>query len=242
MSQAPAHVDHEALARSLVDLQLPDGDGVGLESGIERVIRGAAAVFAGSGVGLMLIADDGHTLRYVASSDDVARRLEHAHELSGEGPCVDSFVLDTKVKTDDLQLEPRWPDLRAQLRDEPIRAVLGLPTRIGSPVGTLNLYCEQPRAWDDSETAALEAYNHLLEARLGGALLAREHGRIVDQLQVALDSRVVIERAIGLLMGRDGVDGPSAFNELRRVARNSRRRVSAVAEEILAAHPHEPVV
>ena len=52
---------------------------------------------------------------------------------------------------------------------------------------------------------------------------------------------MIIERAIGLLMGRDGVDGPSAFNELRRAARNSRRRVSEVAEEVLAAHPHESV-
>ena len=62
--------------------------------------------------------------------------------------------------------EPRWPDLRAALRDQPIRAVLGLPTRLGTPVGTLNLYCERPRVWDESEIAALEAYNSLLEARL----------------------------------------------------------------------------
>lgn len=241
MSQAPAHVDQEALARSLVELQAPDGGGVDVQEGIERVISGAAGVFAGSGVGLMLIADDGHTLRYVASSDDVARRLEHAHEVSGEGPCVDSFVLDTRVMTEDLQVEPRWPELRARLRGEPIRAVLGLPTHVGAPVGTLNLYSDRARRWHESEIAALEAYNDLLEARLGGALLARQHGHIVDQLQFALDSRVIIERAIGLLMGRDGVDGASAFNELRRAARNSRRRVSEVAAEVLAAHPHEPV-
>ena len=117
--------------------------------------------------------------------------------------------------------------------------MLGLPTHVGAPVGTLNLYSDRPRRWHESEIGALEAYNDLLEARLGGALLARQHGHIVDQLQVALDSRVAIERAIGLLMGRDGVDGPSAFNELRRAARNSRRRVSEVAEEVLAAHPHE---
>jgi GAF domain-containing protein len=236
MSRTAPHVDHEALARSLDDLQLPDGDGVSLETAIERVIRGAAGVFLGSGVGLMLIAEDGHTLRYVASSDEVARHLELAHEQSGEGPCVDAFVLDACVKTDDLRLESRWPDLRTALGDEPVRAVLGLPTRLGSPVGTLNLYCEQPRAWDESEMGALDAYNDLLEARLGGALLNRQHGRVVDQLQVALDSRVTIERAIGLLMGRDGVDGATAFNQLRRDARSSRRRVSAVAEDVLAAH------
>ena len=184
----------------------------------------------------MLIAEDGHTLRYVASSDDVARRLERAHVDAGEGPCVDAFVLDACVKTNDLRNEPRWPALRSELQDQPIRAILGLPTRLGPPVGTLNVYSEHPRAWGTSHVAALEAYNDLLEARLGGALVARQHGTIVGQLQVALDSRVTIERAIGLLMGRDGIDGPAAFNELRRIARSSRTRVVTVAEEILADH------
>ena len=239
MSQATAHVDAEALARSLADLDLPDGDDTDVQGRIARVVRGAADVFAGSGVGLMLIGEDGHSLRYVASSDDVARRLELAHEQTGEGPCVDAFVLDTCVKTDDLNVDQRWPDLRAALDDQPVRALLGLPTRLGAPVGTLNVYCVRPRAWDESEIAALEAYNALLEARLAESLLSQQHDKIVGQLQLALDSRVPIERAIGLLMGRDGVDGPTAFNRLRKVARSSRRRVHAVAAELLAEHVPE---
>jgi GAF domain-containing protein len=236
MGQATTHVDGEALARSLADLKLPDRDGTDVQGGIARVVFSAANVFAGSGVGLMLIAEDGHTLRYIASSDEVARRLEQAHEQAGEGPCVDAFVCDACVKTADLTSEPRWPDLRAALADEPVRAVLGLPTRLGAPVGTLNVYCERPRAWDETEVAALESYNALLEARLAEALVTRQHDRVVAQLQFALDSRVTIERAIGLLMGRDGMDGAAAFNELRREARSSRRRVHAVAKELLAAH------
>ena len=112
-----------------------------------------------------------------------------------------------------------------------------MPTRLGAPVGTLNVYCDRPRVWDESEIAALEAYNSLLEARLAESLLTQQHDRVVGQLQFALDSRVTIERAIGLLMGRDGIDGATAFNELRRAARSSRRRVNAVAEEVLAEHP-----
>lgn len=237
MDRAPAHVDGDALARSLAELARPNGDDLEVKAAIERVVMGAAGVFPGTGVGLMLIADDGLTLRYVASSDEVARRLELAHERAGEGPCIDAFVCDAIVRTDDLTGEPRWPGLRARLRDEPIRAVLGLPTRIGTPVGTLNLYSRGPRAWDASEISALEAYNGLLEARLGSALIARAHGEVVDQLQFALDSRVVIERAIGLLMGRDGLDHAAAFQLLRAQARDSRRRVLAVAEDVLAAHP-----
>lgn len=234
-----AHVDSDALARSLAELDIPDSADDDVQRAIERVIDGAAGVFAGSGVGLMLIAEDGVTLRYVASSDEVARRLEIAHERAGEGPCVDAFVLDASVKTEDLAAETRWPDLRDQLRDQPIRALLGLPTRLGTPVGTLNLYCEHPRVWDQSEVAALEAYNDLLQARLSGAIVAQKHGKIVDQLQYALDGRVSIERAIGLLMGRQGIDGTAAFNQLRKEARDSRRRVREIAEEMLADHRPE---
>jgi GAF domain-containing protein len=240
MNQATEHVDADALAQSLADLSLPDGEGSDVQAGIARIVRGAAGVFAGSGVGLMLIAEDGHSLHYVASSDDVARRLERAHEQTGEGPCVDAFVRDDCVKTEDLAADSRWPDLRAALGDQPVRALLGMPTRLGAPVGTLNVYCVEPREWDDSEVAALEAYNALLEARLAESLISQKHDTIVGQLQFALDSRVTIERAIGLLMGRDGVDGEAAFNELRRRARSSRRREQAVAEEMLAAH--SPVV
>ena len=46
---------------------------------------------------------------------------------------------------------------------------------------------------------------------------------------------------LGQRDGRDGIDGATAFNELRRTARSSRRRVSAVAEETLAAHPQDDV-
>ena len=238
MSRAIAHVDHDALARSLSELEGLPAEGVDIQSGIERVVMGAAGVFAGTGVGLMLIADDGLTLRYVTSSDEIARGLEIAHELAGEGPCVDAFVHDGIAQTADLAADARWPALRELMRDQPVRAVLGLPTRMGTPVGTLNLYCDRPRTWDASEVSALEAYNSLLESRLGNAMIAREHGKIVDQLQFALDSRVTIERAVGLLMGRDELDNRSAFQVLRRNARSSRRRVLAVAEEVLAAHPH----
>ena len=106
-----------------------------------------------------------------------------------------------------------------------MRAVLGLPTRLGTPVGTLNVYCERPRAWDESEIAALEAYNALLEARLAGALVDARTARSSTSCSSRSTAGSMIERAIGLLMGRDGLDNVAAFKELRRNARSSRRRV-----------------
>ena len=56
---------------------------------------------------------------------------------------------------------------------------------------------------------------------------------MADQLQYALDYRVVIERAVGYLMGAHRLDAVTAFDLLRRRARDSRRRVADVAAEVL---------
>ena len=69
------------------------------------------------------------------------------------------------------------------------------------------------------------------------ALAAREHSVLADQLRYALDYRVVIERAVGYLMGAHGLDAVTAFNVLRKRARDSRRRIADVGAEILERAP-----
>ena len=56
---------------------------------------------------------------------------------------------------------------------------------------------------------------------------------MVEQLQYALDNRVTIERAIGMLMARHDVDAVAAFHLLRQNARSARRKVADVAREIV---------
>ena len=68
---------------------------------------------------------------------------------------------------------------------------------------------------------------------LGTVLAAQEHSTVADQLQHALDYRVVIERAVGYLMAAHRLDAVTAFDALRRRARDSRRRVADVAAEVL---------
>jgi hypothetical protein len=135
----------------------------------------------------------------------------------------------------DLHTDSRWPSLRAHLPPA-VRAVAGIPVLLGgSPVGTLNVYRDQPNDWDKSDVQALTAYGDLIAEVIGGALAAHEHSAIADQLQYALDYRVVIERAVGYLMGSNGLDAVTAFSVLRKRARDSQRRVADVSAEILAA-------
>ncbi len=229
------HVDADALGRSIAgltarDVTAPSGGG----DAVAAIVRAAAEIFAVSGVGLMLIADD-QVLRYVAASDPRAAELELAQEEMGIGPCVDSFVHEELVTTTDLLDDPRWPALGARVAPHGVRAVMGTPTRLGATVvGSLNVYRDTAYAWDDSDVDAVAAYNRVIEHQLASALTADRQDALIGQLQHALEHRVQIERAIGMVMALDGLDPVSAFNRLRATARAERRRVVEVAGEVLA--------
>jgi GAF domain-containing protein len=85
----------------------------------------------------------------------------------------------------------------------------------GGPIGTLDLYATSPRVWDDTEITALQAYAGVVASLLGAAAKAELKGALADQLQVALDSRVLIERAKGALMERERLDEQEAFTHRR---------------------------
>ena len=233
MEPIASHIDPEALRTSLESHRRspPEADPV---KDITRVLLLATKVFSVSGLGLMLLDPEGGELRYVASTDESARDLERSQEEVGEGPCIEAFVRGSVVGTHDLLSDDRWPRLKRHLSREGIRAVLGLPTEVsGKTVGTLNAYSMQPHPWDDSDTGALQAYNEVLEGRLGAAMLADRQGQLVEQLRSALHRRASIERAIGYIMGREGLDPVTAFNRMRFAARSSRRPVADVASEVL---------
>lgn len=233
MEAVTGHIDPDALRASLESdkSSLPHGDPL---EDIRRLLFLASSVFGVTGLGLMLLDPAGGELRYIASTDEAAREMERSQEDSGEGPCVEAFVRGSVVGTHDLLSDDRWPLLKGRLSTEGIRAVLGLPTAVGGEtVGTLNAYSMQPHPWDDSDVAALQAYNEALEGRLGAAMLAGHQGRLVEQLRSALHRRAAIERAIGYVMGREGLDPVVAFDRIRFAARNSRRPVADVAGEVL---------
>ena len=228
------HIDPGALARSVEGLGALVAEPASVDEMIEGVIQAARRLFAVTGVGLML-ADEGAGQCYVGATDEAARELERVQEELGEGPCVDCFVLGKVIQTDDVTDDARWPRLSARLASSGVRAVLGVPTVLaGTPVGSLNVYRDEPYAWDDSDIAAVEAYNGVIESVIGGAVATRRSGRVVAQLQEALDRRVVIERAVGVLMARRGIDALAAFDVLRRAARDARRKVADVAADVLA--------
>lgn len=225
------HIDEQALRSSLQRLREAafDADVVAV---MKRTVDAVHSVFGYGGAGVMFITESGY-LAYVASSDEAGRQLEEAQASAGQGPCYESYVYAREVVSSDVHDDSRWPELRTRLSAQ-VRAVAGIPILLGgSPVGTLNVYRDEPVEWDKSDVNALTVYGALISEVLAAALAAQEHSIVAGQLQYALDYRVVIERAVGYLMGTHHLDPVTAFDLLRKRARDSRRRVADVATEVL---------
>jgi ANTAR domain len=84
---------------------------------------------------------------------------------------------------------------------------------------------------------AAEVYGRLAGALLGSALTAELQGRLIEQLQWALDHRILIEQAKGVLMGREGISADVAYQRMRSAARSSRRPVAEVAQIVVDGGP-----
>lgn len=210
--------------------------GLDLRAACEVVVDAMPGLFGANGAGILLV-DDAHVLRYVASTDTGAQLLEAVQESTGRGPCVESLVEDRPVAVVDMLEDGRWPDLGALLASNGVRAVLGVPIHFGGvPVGSLNVYCAESRQWDQSDHSALSTIESLVERLLTTAVFSERQEELIGQLQRALEARVVVERAVGVLMAVDDIDATDAFEQIRRSARSARRSVREVATDVIEWH------
>jgi putative methionine-R-sulfoxide reductase with GAF domain len=224
----PMPIDPATLAKSiatLTDLD-PERD---LAATLEHAVVAAKQLFEVDAVGIMLGDADGR-LRWASASDPLAQVLEDNQEVLAAGPCLQAFATGQAVVIADATLEPRWGEITLALVELQIRSALSVPVQLGGgPIGTLDVYAAAPGGWDATQVSALQTYAGLVATMLGTAVKAERSGRLAEQLQVALDARILIERAKGALMDRERLDDQQAFIDLRRAARSSRREPPEVA-------------
>ena len=227
-------IDPDALAASLRRLAALGEPGTSVVEALRHVTEACVDLFGVAGSGIML-ADEQNIPRYVAASDGPGRMLEIVESETSQGPCTEAFVNNAVVASTDVTAEERWPDLAIALRPYGVRAVLGLPVRLGGvSVGTLDVYYDRPHVWLDDECQALGRYRDVIESTLAAAVAAHNAGELAAQLQYALDYRVIIERGVGYLMARDHVDSITAFTRLRKAARDTQSKIGDVAQRLIS--------
>jgi GAF domain-containing protein len=207
----------------------------GVEAALQRIVESADALFQVDGTALMLV-DRDQVLRNLAVSHLRAALLEELQAEHGEGPCVDAYDDKETVRAGDLRRERRWPGFAPVAARRGLVAVLASPIPYSTEaVGVVAVYASDPHPWSEAEEEAIVAFTDLAAMMILNAMEASERGRVAVELQVALDSRIAIEQAKGVLVGRHGISPRQAFERLRGLARDQRRPLTEVAKEVVGA-------
>jgi len=179
----------------------------------------------------LLLADPRGELRVVAASSQAARLLELFQLQNDQGPCLDCFRTGRPVAAADLAAEAqRWPRFAAAAQQAGFAAVQALPMRLRDQViGALNLFRAVPGAFDPADIRIGQALADVATISLLHERSMRHSDTVNEQLQTALNSRVIIEQAKGKLAERLGLDMDQAFSVLRGHARTRNLRLSDVA-------------
>lgn len=184
--------------------------------------------------GLMLVAPDGR-LRVVASSSEAMRLLELFELEAQQGPCLDCYTTGEAVVNQDLaDSDPRWPDFTALALAAGFRSVHALPMRLrGQVVGALNLFHDTTGRMDEADVVAAQALADIATIAVLQHRAVAQAQVLNDNLNHALNSRVVVEQAKGVIAERMHMSLVDAFHLLRQHARNANCRLAEVAQELV---------
>lgn len=186
----------------------------------------------------ILLADSNGNLRVMAASSEQARLLELFQLQNEEGPCLDAHSSGQAVTCTDLREGlNQWPRFTPYAVGAGFLSVYALPLRLRDRViGALNLFRAEASAMPEADLRLAQALADMTSV----AILHDEATREIEirdgQLQHALDSRIIIEQAKGMLAERSQIDMATAFNRLRAHARSHNVQLTALAADVVAGN------
>jgi GAF domain-containing protein len=184
--------------------------------------------------GIVLVDAEG-ALHVMAASSEQVRVLEVFQIRADEGPCLESYAAGAIVSDSDLRIaQLRWPQFAPEAVGQGYLAVSAIPLRLRSLViGALNIFHAEPGLMPPTDIRLAQAMADVASVAIVQVQAVRAAELRSHQLQHALDSRVAIEQAKGMLSERAQVGMDEAFGRLRAYARSHNRRLTAVASEIV---------
>lgn len=183
----------------------------------------------------MLLADPRGSLHVVAASSERTEDLEAFQVQRSQGPCHDCYYDGRPVLVGDLTTaSDRWPDFVSHALGLGFASVHALPLRLrGNVLGALGLFGAVPGALNDEDLRLGQALADVATIALIQDRTAADAAAVNAQLQHALDSRVVLEQAKGVLAYSGELDMPAAFHLLRRYARTHNLKIADVAAALV---------
>jgi transcriptional regulator with GAF, ATPase, and Fis domain len=232
-----ATIVDERLAQTFVELADTLVGGFDLMEFLHMLTERCVELLEVDAAGLLL-ADGRGTLQLVAASTEQARVVELFQIQNDEGPCLDSYRTGQPVVVGDMaaaDAAARWPRFAAAAREMGFAAVHAIPMRLREQViGTLNLFGSAPDGLDPAVARAARALVDIATIGILQERAAREHELVTGQLQVALNSRVIIEQAKGILAERMRVTPDQAFIVLRAYSRTNNHPLTQLAGDVIS--------
>jgi GAF domain-containing protein len=187
--------------------------------------------------GLLLMDKEGK-LGIAAATSESARLVELLQLQASEGPCLDAFRSGEPVQTGPLtseQAEARWPKFAPMAASAGFDSVVAVPMRLRDTVlGSLNLFRLGPGEATDRDVTSVQILADLATIAIVQDRVVEDARTVIDQLQTALDTRVSIEQAKGIIAARSDLDVTTAFERIRSYARSSNSRLSEVSARIIS--------
>ena len=245
-------IDPQYLSASLVELADTLVSDYDLNDYLDRLLELSIAALGADTGGVMLMDSTRERagLQVLACTDDSTRTVELFELQQSEGPCVDSHQFGVAVAEDDLESSNRWPTFSPMALSRGVRAVYAFPMRLrGVALGALNLFRFQPGPPLADDVAIAQSLADMATIGILQQRSAQDARELAGQLQMALNSRVIIEQAKGILAERLGLDVDSAYQALRWYGRDRNLQLRVVAAAVVAGdlgsqdfapRPHAP--
>ncbi len=232
-SAVPANRESKASATfvALVDSLVEDFDVIDLLTVLSaRCVELLDAAAAG-----ILLADANGSLRVMAASTEQIELLELFQVQNQQGPCLDCYHTGTVVVAAQLDEASPWPEFAKSSVAAGYSSVCAVPLRLRATVlGCLNLFMSHPGALSQADIDLAQALADVASIAIVQAQASRDAAEREGQLQNALNSRVIIEQAKGMLAEHADIDMDGAFTRLRSYSRRNNRRLTDIALELVA--------
>jgi hypothetical protein len=184
--------------------------------------------------GIMLSDRDG-TLHYVASSSERMRLIELFELQHEEGPCLDAFRDNAAVHVDLREVDDRWPQFARRARESGFASVSALPMRLRNEViGALNVFSASATPLDEADRIVAQSLADIATIGLLHQRVLNDARVVTSQLEAALDSRIAIEQAKGVVAERRRVSIDTAFTLLRTYARSNNQKLQQIALDVIS--------
>jgi GAF domain-containing protein len=188
-----------------------------------------------AGTGVALAQDD--RLQLVTAVPPQIADVESSQYEEQSGPCIDAYRSGRVIAVSDLSRSAdRWTSFCSIAVRASVPSVAGIPMRLqGQSIGALSVYGQGPRPWPEEDLAAAVVMANMATGFLINASKLHQQEQLAEQLQRALQSRVVIEQAKGMIANAGGVSLDEAFARIRSYARANNETIRSVAEAVVRA-------